>query len=204
MSKVIQQFQRYALLRSILYVLTGIFAIMYPKEFTQGIIYLIAGYVAILGIMNLWNAYQEKRRSGYVGFEMIVGILLLVAAAAILALAKPIFTIMTIFLGILIVLNGILRIVQGFNLKGLNQRYLPWIFYGALLVVGGLLLMFKAVASIMTLFGSLLIFMGISEIVGYIQIVALNLPRLIVSYYFKIRKKKLSALISLNVVCEAR
>lgn len=170
MSKVIQQFQRYALLRSILYILTGIFAIMYPKEFTQGIIYLIAGYVAILGIMNLWSAYQEKRRSGYVGFEMIVGILLLVAAAAILALAKPIFTIMTIFLGILIVLNGILRIVQGFNLKGLNQRYLPWIFYGALLVVGGLLLMFKAVASIMTLFGSLLIFMGISEFVGYIQI----------------------------------
>jgi uncharacterized membrane protein HdeD (DUF308 family) len=70
----------------------------------------------------------------------------------------------------LIVLNGLLRIVQGFNLKSLNQGYWPWLLYGALLVVGGLLLMFNAVASIMTLFGSLLIFMGISEIIGYIQI----------------------------------
>lgn len=170
MNKIIQQFQRYALLRSVLYILTGGFAIMYPKQFTQGIIYLVAGYIAILGISNLWNAYQEKRRSGYVGFEMIVGVLFLVAAVAVLALAKPIFTILTVFLGILIVLNGLLRIVQGFNLKSLNQGYWPWLLYGALLVVGGLLLMFNAVASIMTLFGSLLIFMGISEIIGYIQI----------------------------------
>lgn len=175
MSKLIQQFQRYALLRGICYIVAGILVIMYPQQFTQAIIYLVAGYVAVLGLLNLWNAYREKKQTGYTGMELILGILLLVAAAAILALAKPIFTIITVFLGILIVLNGCTRMMQAFNLKKLNQPFLPWMIYAGILIIGGFVLMFHAVASIMTLFGSILIFMGISEIAGYFQI-RRNLP----------------------------
>lgn len=170
MNKIIQQFQQYAVLRSIIYIIAGILVIFYPQQFTKGIVYLIAGYVAILGLMNLFSTYRLKKETGYYGFEMIIGVLLLIAAIAILALARPLLTILTVFLGILIVLNGCLRIAQGFNLKKMDQSYLGWLFYGALLIGGGLLLMFNAIASIMTLFGSLLIFMGISEIVGYFQI----------------------------------
>lgn len=170
MSKLIQQFERYALLRVFLYGITGILAILYPQQVTQGIIYAVAGYVAFLGIINLFHAHQEKKQTGFTGFELIIGVLLLIAAISILALAKPIFTIITIFLGLLIVLNGVTRIIQAFNLRSLNQRYLPWVIYGGLLVIGGLVIMFNAVASIMTLFGSILLFMAASELIGYIQI----------------------------------
>ncbi len=170
MNKLMQQFQRYALLRAVIYILAGILIILYPQQFTQMIIHLVAAYVGFLGLMNVWTAFREKKQIGYYGFDMLVGVLLLVAAAAILVLVKPIFTIITVFLGILIVLNGCTRIVQGFNLKNLQQHYLSWLLYGGLLIIGGFILMFHAVASIMTLFGSILIFMGISELVGYFQI----------------------------------
>ena len=105
---------------------------------------------------------------------MIIGIILLVAALAILALAKPLLTIITIILGLIIVLNGALKITQAVQLKNLNQAYWPWIIYGILMIIGGGFMMFHAIASVMTLFGSLLIIMGVSEFASYLQMRKLN------------------------------
>lgn len=172
---MIQQFQQYALVRSVFYIITGIIVILYPQQFTKAVIYLVAAYIAVLGLMNLYSAFRIKKETGYYGFEMMLGILLLVAAAATLALAKPLLTILTIFLGTLIVLNGCLRIVQAFNLRDFKQSFWAWLIYGILLIIGGGMLMFHAISSIMLLFGSLLIFMGISELFGYF-VIKRNLP----------------------------
>ena len=170
MNKVVQQFQQYAMLRSLVYIIVGIFIILKPQQFTKGIIYLIAAYVAILALTNLYRAYQAKKAVGYYSGEMMIGVVLLIAALAILALAKPLLTILTILLGLIIVLNGALKISQAFQLKKLNQAYWPWIIYGVLMIIGGGFMMFHAIASVMTLFGSLLIIMGVSEAASYFQI----------------------------------
>ena len=85
MSKLIQQFERYALLRVFLYGIICILAILYPQQVTQGIIYAVAGYVAFLGIINLFHAHQEKNQTGFTGIELIIGALRMSAAISILA-----------------------------------------------------------------------------------------------------------------------
>lgn len=170
MNRLLKQFQRYTFLRAFIYFVTGVLALIYPQQFTKWVIYLLAFYIAFLGILNIFSALKEKRRSNQMGFELYIGIFLVVASLAVLALAKPLLTLTTIFLGVMILGNGVMRISQAFSFKKMNQPFLPWILYGSILIIIGLILMFNAITSIMTLVGSVLLFMGISEMFGYFQL----------------------------------
>lgn len=160
-----QTFQRYPLLRATVYLLTGLLALLYPQQSTQWLIYLIAIYVAFFGMINILSGLREKSRSNQFGFEMYVGLFLVVIALLILALAKPLLTLATIFLGIFILINGFLRLSQVFELKNMNQPFLSLLFYSVILIIAGFILMFNAITSIMTLVGSVFIFMGLSELI---------------------------------------
>ncbi|MHC5267721.1 HdeD family acid-resistance protein [Enterococcus sp. LJL98] len=170
MNRLLRQFQRYTFLRALIYFITGLLALVYPQQFTKWVIYLIAGYLAFFGILNLLSGFRHKQQSQQMGFEFYFGLLFVIAALAVLVLAKPLLTLTTILLGVMILINGVMRISQSFRFKQMNQPFLPWIIYGGILVIIGLILMFNAITSIMTLVGSVLLFMGLSEMIGYFQL----------------------------------
>lgn len=174
MGSLLKQFQRYTFIRALVYFITGLIAWFYPAEFTKGVIWIVAGYVGILGLLSVFSALKEKKRSGIIGIEVYFGVILIIAALAILVLTKPLLTLTTIIIGLLIVFNGSMRIFQAISLKSMNQAFLPWILYGIILIVVGLFLMFNATTSIMTIIAGILIFMGVSEMIGYFQLRKLN------------------------------
>lgn len=170
MSTIFRQFQRFTFLRAILYFASGVYALLYPNEFTKWVIYLIAAYVAFTGLLNLFAGIKEKRRYQVVGLPLYLGVFLLIAALGILILAKPLLKLTTIVLGIFLLVNGIMRMMEAFNLKKNNIPFIPWVLYALILIVVGLILMFNAIASVMTLVGSILIFMSLSEVFGSFQL----------------------------------
>ncbi|NLM67822.1 MAG: hypothetical protein GX180_11730 [Enterococcus sp.] len=174
MGSLLKQFQRYTFIRALVYFITGLIAWFYPAEFTKGVIWIVAGYVGILGLLSVFSALKEKKRSGIIGIEVYFGVILIIAALAILVLTKPLLTLTTIIIGLLIVFNGSMRIFQALSLKSMNQAFLPWVLYGIILIVVGLFLMFNATTSIMTIIAGILIFMGVSEMIGYFQLRKLN------------------------------
>lgn len=174
MGSLLKQFQRYTFIRALVYFITGLIAWFYPAEFTKGVIWIVAGYVGILGLLSVFSALKEKKRSGIIGIEVYFGVILIIAALAILVLTKPLLTLTTIIIGLLIVFNGSMRIFQALSLKSMNQAFLPWILYGIILIVVGLFLMFNATTSLMTIIAGILIFMGVSEMIGYFQLRKLN------------------------------
>ena len=174
MGSLLKQFQRYTFIRALVYFITGLIAWFYPAEFTKGVIWIVAGYVGILGLLSVFSALKEKKRSGIIGIEVYFGVILIIAALALLVLTKPLLTLTTIIIGLLIVFNGSMRIFQALSLKSMNQAFLPWILYGIILIVVGLFLMFNATTSIMTIIAGILIFMGVSEMIGYFQLRKLN------------------------------
>lgn len=170
MGNLLKQFQRYTFIRAFVYFITGLIAWIYPAQFTKGVIWIVAGYVGVLGLLSIFSALKEKKRSGMIGVEVYLGILLIVVALAILVLTKPLLTLTTVIIGLLIVFNGSMRIMQAFSFRSMNQAFLPWILYGVILVAVGLFLVFNAATSIMTIIAGILIFMGISEMIGYFQL----------------------------------
>jgi len=164
-----QKLQRNTLLRGLLTLIIGIYALWNPKQFSQVIIYLVVGIFLIFGVFHLVNWAKDRNRMASASFDLFLGVACLFVAVVIFLLAKPIVTILTVFLGIGVVIAGCLRIGQGLQLKKENQSYIAWLFVGILFVIAGLLLMFRAVSSLVSLFGVIMIVMALTDIFEFIQ-----------------------------------
>lgn len=152
------------LLNSGLLLLLGILVLWQPALIFNGIIYLIAAYFAIMGILNLYTVLREKPN---VASSYASGILLLIVALAIIVLAKPILSLIPFFLGILVILAGIRQLRQELALQQENQGRLTWLIFSLVLIIAGVILVFNPFRSILLLFqffGGILVIYGLSQL----------------------------------------
>ncbi len=169
MTQFFEKLQKYALLRMTFLVLIGGFMLFRPNEIFHGVVYIVAGYTAFLGLLNL--AFRN-RQEGMSSFGIISGVLLLVAALAILVLAKPIVSIIPIFFGILFVIYGLVKFVKKPARRIVNEPSLPRkIFYFLILLVGILLIFnpFKTVLLVAQIAGAVILLMGIEEGINFFR-----------------------------------
>jgi len=97
MNAFFDKLQRYDLLRAVVYIVFGFIILIAPRSVFNTIVYLVAGYIACLGIISLYTSYKEKQK-GYYNVQSVSGILLLIAAAAILVFAKGLLAIVPLLL----------------------------------------------------------------------------------------------------------
>lgn len=161
-------FQRYALLRSAIYIIAGLAIVINPTAVFHFIGYLITAYFVLLGILNLLEANKNRKQMGAWGFGLISGIAFFILALIVWVFAAAIVSLLPVILGLVIILKSLFQLFVG-----LNTRSKGWSAYSILLLVGGLILLFNPFKSVMILFqlfGGLLIFMGISEIITYFKV----------------------------------
>lgn len=174
MSNVIENLKKYALLRGIIYIIFGIIILMNPNEVFKVGVYFISAYTAFNGLVNVYEGLKVKKQTGSYGMNFMGGIILLLLAGIILFFAKGIVSILPIFLGLMIVIGGVIKLMQALNLRGyVNINWVPYMIYSIILIVAGLTLTFNPFSSLLflfQLFGGLLIFMGISEIISFFQL----------------------------------
>lgn len=174
MSNLMEQIRKYALLRVIAYIFFGIIIVMNPNAVFNLAVYFISAYTAIMGLLSIYEGVKIKRATGEYGMSMTGGILLLVLAGVILVFAKGIVSILPIFLGLIIVVVGIIRFIQANNLKNYPQvNWKSLMIYAGITFLAGLVLVFNPFSSLLflfQLFGAILIFMGISELIAFFQL----------------------------------
>lgn len=161
-------FQRYALLRSAIYIIAGLAIVINPTAVFHFIGYLITAYFVLLGILNLLEANKNRKQTGAWGLGLISGIAFFILALIVWVFAAAIVSLLPVILGLVIILKSLFQLFVG-----LNTRSKGWSAYSILLLVGGLILLFNPFKSVMILFqlfGGLLIFMGISEIITYFKV----------------------------------
>lgn len=174
MDTLIHQIKKYALLRGLVYIILGLAVVINPGAVFKVAVYAVSGYLAFMGILDLIDGIKERRSSGGYNSSFVLGVFLLIVAAIVLIFAKGIVSILPVFLGLLIAVFGASRIVQAFNLKQyVNVNWTLFLIYGIILLIGGLLLVFNPFRSVLLLFqlfGGILIFMGISEVLTFFQL----------------------------------
>lgn len=152
------------LLNSLLLLLLGVLVLWKPSLIFNGIIYLVAAYFALMGILNLYTVLREKPNSAS---SYASGILLLLVALAIIVLAKPILSLIPFFLGVLVVLAGIRQLRQELALQQEKQGRLTWLIFSLILIIAGVILVFNPFRSILLLFqffGGILVVYGVSQL----------------------------------------
>ncbi|MEB6147406.1 HdeD family acid-resistance protein [Enterococcus casseliflavus] len=160
-----KNFKSHAILRAIIYVIFGIVIAINPSGFFNFIGYVLAGYLTLIGLINVLEDFKTRKESGHWGLGLFSGIFLLVLALVVLLFASTIASVLPILLGLSIISNGAFQLVLG-----LNTKSVAWIIYSVILVIGGALLLFNPFASLLILlqvFGYTLIAMGILEVIGY-------------------------------------
>lgn len=170
---IIKKIQRYQLLRALLFAVAGVLILVEPRSFFNLVVYLAAGYFAILGLLNLLNAWRTKKATGSSGPEMMLGLLLLLAAVFTLLFTKLIVSMLPFFLGLLVLMIGIRQLVQELTLRKQNLSSMGWfVFSIAMIIIGAVLVFnpFRSVLVLLQIFGGILIVSAISEILSYFKL----------------------------------
>lgn len=167
----IEKLQRFALLRFIILFIIGCLLIFRARQTFNGVIYFIAGYLAFLGLMNLWVTYREKQHQGVIGFGVTSGVLLVVAALAVLLLAKPLVSLVPIIFGVLFVIQGLTRLLtKPAGPRVVNRSLLPGKLFNLAIILAGILLIFNPFATFLLVarfVGVILIFLALDEAIRF-------------------------------------
>ncbi len=137
---------------ALLFFAFGIFLFIKPKMANSLIGYFVGGLILVSGVISLINFFTVKKEVKYISFELIYGIITLIAGIAIIFNPLSISSIVTIGLGIWMIINGIMKINSGIFLKKCKEE--TWtllLFIGILTLLSGALLIFNPFKSTMVM-----------------------------------------------------
>ena len=164
MYSFMNQIRNYIWLKSIAYIVFGLFFLIEPHETLNVSIDLI-----VFGIINLISAWWQRSHSEVPDYSFAIGITQLVVAVIIWILAKPLLAFLPFILGIMLIISGISKVLDALNHRQyVNVSPMPFVLYGILLILVGILLAFNPFGTVLILlqfFGATLIVMAIMEIV---------------------------------------
>lgn len=172
MHNFFKQFQKNDFIRSLASIFFGLLFLLVPSQTFDILIYIIAAYLAFQGAIDLYYSYQIRRQTGYFDFQFIRGVSFLIAALFVCLFAKALLAVIPLFLGILIVLSGSLRLRDSLNLKNSGLSYINRLIYSVILIIAGIILIFnpfKTILVLLQIFGVLLFIMGLMDIIAVLQ-----------------------------------
>lgn len=169
MEDFMKKITQYDLLRGCLLTILGLVILWRPGMIFNGIVYIIAAYFALMGLLNLYTVLREK---DHLAGSYAPGILLILVALAVIVLAKPIVSFIPFLLGLFVVIGGVRQFLQEVELKHQGLAGTGWFIFSILMIVAGAILIlnpFKSVLLMFRIFGVIAIVVGISAIIRYRQ-----------------------------------
>lgn len=129
---------------SFLFLIFGIFLFIKPKLANSLIGYVVGAIILLSGLCAIINYFMAKREFKYINFELIYGIVTLIAGIVIIFNPLAISSIITIGLGIWMIINGIMKINTSLILKKYKEEtWMILLFIGLLTLISGILLIFN-------------------------------------------------------------
>lgn len=171
MRSVFDKISSHTLLKALIYILLGILMFIFPKTIVSIIVYVLAAYVAVLGVINIINFIRNRDENTSMSFDLVSGILMIVLAIIMLVFKEQLLGILSIFLGVLLILNAATNLAQiiGYG-KIAKKQNIFLIILDILVIIGGLVIIFKPFSTtllMLQIFGIIIIVNGIGELIAY-------------------------------------
>ena len=156
-------------LRTLICLSFGIWLIADPATILTWMLYILAGYYALTGLLSLVNYFTTRKDPEPHNFDFINGLLLILLSAILLSYSVQIAGIIHIFMGMMIVSSGAHYFIQSRAVSRTEaDAGLLLLFYSLFIMAIGVLIVFNPFAAQVALFrvfGAILILLGIGEIV---------------------------------------
>ncbi len=167
MHMIYERFKRYAIVRGALLCAMGILTLLFPQFLLNAVVYVLAGYVILNGILSLSNYFRKEEASMYY-FDFIIACLLIATGIVMAVFFRRIVSILPVFLGLLTMLEGTAFLVNA--LCAAENRRGILAFLAVFIVLGGVvavLITFGGLVALSRVFGVLLLVSCVYELTAY-------------------------------------
>lgn len=168
MKDLINRITGHMIIQSIASIILGIVLLCWPNTTTRTLLYALAIYFIVLGVVNIVTYVRTKEFTG----DLLLGVLELIIALIIFIFPSQVGGIIGLIMGIIIVLIGIINIISSLDLK--NAGVSSWaviLILNIIIVIAGFFVIFNPFSSFLTftqLLGVILIGKGIVDLISTI------------------------------------
>lgn len=156
--------REYEWFNGILFILIGILALLAPHFLFKAVVYFVALYFIINGVLLLIT-YLRKREL----YSPMPAVIQFVIAFLVFIFARPLASILPFLLGFGVLLYGIYHLKDAIMHKEyVNVSRAPRIIYSILIILASILLLFNPFRSFLVMiqfFGIILIVIGVDELI---------------------------------------
>ena len=140
----VKKFKTATIVMSILYILLGIILIVRPEFSALTICRLFGTIMLIPGIIRIVGFFRRDVYGNLLDFDLVYGLIFIAFGGFMLIAPKVIITALPIILGIVIIVDSIIRLQFAFNLKRLlHKKWQIHLYLALITAVLGILLVFK-------------------------------------------------------------
>lgn len=176
-----RKFKTEMVFRSVVMIIAGIILIMFPAATQKTIAYVIAGALAVYGILRILRYFgiignRESEIGGLKEYassmDLVTGILLIVFAALV---AKVLIAFIPVVLGIVVLFSGLVKLEQAVELiRSQRGNWLGIMILAVVTIIVGVLSIFNPFATnniLLQVIGAGLAFGGITDLIatGYVS-----------------------------------
>ena len=165
----IKNYERYAILISILMIFFSIFLIVKPDVSVLFFILLFGVLLVISGLGSLFSYFLTEKEDRLFSLDLISGILTILCGVFTIIYRTDLVQVLPIILGLWIIFSSLLKMQVAINFSSFSKSYLWLLLLEILMVILGVVLItnpFESIKAITTTAG---VFLLISEVCSLIE-----------------------------------
>lgn len=167
--KILKEMKRNAVITSALYIIAGLILTFFPASIAVMLGYVFATVILIVGLSFLYRFIIKDVVYTFVGNELVIGTVLVLASIFVYAKADTVVSIIPVLLGIVVLVSGITKLQNAIGLQKMQyQGSTAVLIFAVLNILFGIILVlnpFSAVTTLIMLIGLGLVFSGVTDLI---------------------------------------
>lgn len=150
---------------SVIFLIIGIFLLLWPNEMVRFITYIVGIVFVVFGSIKLYSYYKLKDSINNI--KATLGIASIIIGIIIMFCNNAIEFAIRLIMGGYILANGINKLIVALNSKTYNDKWIGLLIISILLIIGGLYMILKSNIILSTI-GLVLIIYSSIDIISYL------------------------------------
>lgn len=154
-----------SILASVLFLIVGIFLLVYPNEMVKFITYIIGVVLVVFGSIKLYSYYKFRDSIGNI--QLTLGIAAVIIGIIVMFCNDIIEFAIRLVMGGYILANGLNKLIVALNSRTYNNKWIGLLIVGCFLIIGGLYMILKS-NIVLSAIGLVLIIYSSIDIFSYL------------------------------------
>lgn len=119
-------------------IIIGVLMFIYPSQIVNAVCIVLATILFIMGARYLLEYRRNNALGDFYRYEMVAGIALILGGIIVLCCMKLILSIITYVIAIIIIISGLMKVENAFDLKRMGRNWIPLMVFAVICIMLGI------------------------------------------------------------------